>query len=199
MKLSQRWRQVSLPNKLMVISTAIMAVATLFLVVTAVLQYLAARDQFRAAERSAQIAEQTSRLTLYPEIYIQGAQLTKLTEGEKPLLEIVFVNAGSITAYNTRLVTNYGVSEQPPPDNMNELEGIERAVPMTMPSKGERRHNHVFEGDELNWIADIKSGKRKLYIVGGATYEDGFNRPYRFTFRHVYKPDRGTFSSIIKQ
>jgi hypothetical protein len=59
MKLSQRWRQVSLPNKLMVVSTAIMAVATLFLVVAAVLQYLAARDQLKVVGEQANIAQRT--------------------------------------------------------------------------------------------------------------------------------------------
>lgn len=57
MPLSQRWKQTSLPNKLMVFGTGIMAIATLALVVAAVFQYLTSREQSKAAQLQANIAK----------------------------------------------------------------------------------------------------------------------------------------------
>jgi hypothetical protein len=50
MNLLQRWKQVSLNNKMMVISSCLMAVATILLTVAAFLQYLTYTKQLRAME-----------------------------------------------------------------------------------------------------------------------------------------------------
>jgi hypothetical protein len=57
MSLWQKWKRVSLPNKLMVVSTGIMAFATICLVVAGVLQYLASRDQLTAVREQANIMQ----------------------------------------------------------------------------------------------------------------------------------------------
>ncbi|HKC65467.1 MAG TPA: hypothetical protein VKB86_17630 [Pyrinomonadaceae bacterium] len=60
MKLSQRWKQVSLPNKLMVISTTIMAFATVFLVIAAIFQFLTVREQTGTAKEQLKIVREQS-------------------------------------------------------------------------------------------------------------------------------------------
>jgi len=62
MKLSQRWKQTTIANRLMVILTAIMAVATLFLAVAAIFQYLTAREQSEAAKQQASVAREQAEV-----------------------------------------------------------------------------------------------------------------------------------------
>jgi hypothetical protein len=53
----QRWKQTSIANQLMVVSTGIMAFATVFLVIAGILQYLAAREQLQAVREQGNVMQ----------------------------------------------------------------------------------------------------------------------------------------------
>lgn len=55
MKLLQRWRQTTIANQLMVVSTAIMAIATLLLAIAGYFQYLTSSQQLQAAKEQSNI------------------------------------------------------------------------------------------------------------------------------------------------
>lgn len=74
MSLRRRWKQTTLANKLMVVSTGIMAFATVFLVVAGTLQYLAAREQLQAVREQGNIMQR--QLDAFRESSIQTTNQT---------------------------------------------------------------------------------------------------------------------------
>jgi len=156
----------------------------------------AAQSSARAAEQSAEVAERTFRLTVRPELAIQTVKAMNIELGKKPLVEITFVNAGNATAYDARLISNFGLADAPPLEATDGLKGIEAGTLTTITPKATRSHTHVFELELTpEMLNHIQRGVVGIYIYGGGQYKDGYGRQYAFTFRFVYNPETKLFRS----
>jgi hypothetical protein len=187
MKLLQRWKQTTIANQVVSLSTVFMAVSTFFLAVAAGFQYFTMKEQTTAIKdqlRTA-IAGQSPRFN------IELAKAITLSPDDILRIDIKATNTGQTTALQASLSANMRHGYPPVPSDVHFQQpsqssrvdlgpGMSTVLPLI---------TRKFTPQE---IEEFESGKRLMMVWVRLTYDDEFGghnhlREWCLTYDHASK------------
>ena len=192
MNLRQRWKQTSLPNKLLVITGALVAFGTLFYAGAAVVQIWILEESVQQSRDALNASIEMSHNDQRAWIAIESMAITLLEAGQPLKTEIKIINTGKTIALDLdhpgRVQTNVGRLDVEAFIRSNSLvseaakgvvlfQNIDATIPAqtSVPLSAEQ-------------VQAIKEGRMFVYLFGDIHYKDIFDKAHTTQYCGIYVP-----------
>jgi hypothetical protein len=198
MTLRQRWKQTSLPNKLLIITGALVAFGTVFYAGAAAVQIHILNESLRQSDGALRASIESSHNDQRAWIAIESMAVT-LLEADKPLkTEVKIINTGktiavdvqSTGAVQTSLapldVDKFLEAKKTPTDGPGEV--LFQNIDVTIPAETSTPLTS-------QQVEAIKTRQMLVYLCGDVHYKDIFKKPHTTQYCGIYVPATNKFEA----
>jgi hypothetical protein len=199
MNVRRRWKQTSLPNKLLVTTGALVAFGTIFYAIAAVVQICILEETVRQNKAALDASIEISQNDQRPWVAIESMTLT-LLEASQPLkTEVGIKNTGKTIALDLFYPGAVQTSETPldveafirstymPPFTAAMTAGaLFQDIGATIPAQTSVSLN-------AEQVEAIKARKLLVYLFGDIHYKDIFNKDHTTQYCGIYVPTTNKF------
>ena len=192
MTLRQRWKQTSLPNRLLVITGALVAFGTLFYAGAAVVQICILEESVRQSRAALNASIEMSHNDQRAWVAIESMAIT-LLEADKPLqTEVKIMNTGKTIAldlyYPGAVQTSIGpldvdafIRANPPVAETAGGVALFQNIDATIPAQTSVPLN-------ADQVDQIKKRQLRVYLFGDIHYKDIFGKTHTTQYCGIYAP-----------
>jgi len=201
MTLRQRWKQTSLPNKLLVITGGLVAFGTLFYAAAAVVQICILRDSVRQSQAALDASIEISHNDQRAWIAIESMTVTTLEAGKPLATEVKIVDTGKTIAldlyYPGEVQTSHArmdvdaflrSKDMPPPVAATRVGALFRNIDVTIPAQ-------TSVPLSAEQVTAIQTRQLLVYLFGDVHYKDIFGKAHTTQYCGIYVPDHNKFEA----